>query len=242
MSRGERLSDLRRLVWLSGRLVGGRYFWAAPLLPLAWPGFVLFQLAVGWRESDSVGPDAMQVGLIGFPLTVLAIGLGMRIIAGEIDGRTLEIAFTVPGGTSRVWLAKLAAALALIVAAEAVLALAAFLFFSAYPPGALYGALQGAVVYLVVSMGLSTLFKSEATGALVTAGVLLLNAVITGFGDNQIRPSPFWNPAAPSLGSQDPADLLAWTVQNRIGFALVIVTITLLTFARAERRERMLGG
>ena len=44
-------------------------------------------------------------GLIGVPLTMLAVFLGLRIIAGEIDGRSLEIAYTVPGGCERVWFA-----------------------------------------------------------------------------------------------------------------------------------------
>ena len=58
--------------------------WIAPLLPLIWIAFQLFRLLVRWRETDFTPPDAQNV-LIGFPLTVLAIGLGVRIIAGEMD-------------------------------------------------------------------------------------------------------------------------------------------------------------
>jgi hypothetical protein len=65
--------------------------------------------------------------------------------------------------------------------------------------------------------------------------------VANGFAQGaQGRISPFWNPAA--LTDFDPADVLAWTVQNRIGFALLIGALALLAFARAERRERLLGG
>ena len=78
--------------------------------------------------------------------------------------------------------------------------------------------------------------------ALVTTAVLVINGVITGFGDSQIRVSPFWNPAILEQRGTDPTDLLAWTVQNRIGFVLAIAAVIALGFARAERREKMLGG
>jgi hypothetical protein len=35
--------------------------------------------------------------------------------------------------------------------------------------------------------------------------------------------------------------MIAWTVQNRIGFALLIVSLVTLTCARAERREQLLS-
>jgi hypothetical protein len=55
-----------------------------------------------------------------------------------------------------------------------------------------------------------------------------------------LRVSPLFNPTL--LANDDPRDVLAWTVQNRIGVALAIVAIALLSFGRAERRESMLGG
>jgi hypothetical protein len=72
------------------------------------------------------------------------------------------------------------------------------------------------------------------------AAVLGLNGLITGFGDQQVRISPFWNPAA--IENADAADLLAWTLQNRIGIVLAMAAILALAFMRANRRERMLGG
>ena len=37
-------------------------------------------------------------------------------------------------------------------------------------------------------------------------------------------------------------ELLAWALQNRIGFVLAIAAVTALAFGRAERREKMLAG
>ena len=72
------------------------------------------------------------------------------------------------------------------------------------------------------------------------AAILAFNGLITGFGENQVRISPFWNPHA--IEDADPTELLAWTLQNRIGIPLVMTAILALAFMRANRRERMLGG
>jgi hypothetical protein len=231
----DRLRDYGALVALSGRLLGGRRFWLAPLLPLLWPAFQAIRLLVGWRERI-FDPVSAQNTLIAVPLVVLAIGLGVRVIAGEIERRTLEIAYTVPGGCQRVWLAKLAAAALLLVASEALLAVVAFTFFTAFPFGALYGALQAALVFLVAAMALAALFGNEITGAMATVAVLALGGMFGGGS----RLSPFFNPLA--VEETNAATVVAWTVQNRIGYALAIAAITALAFARAERREKLLGG
>jgi ABC-type transport system involved in multi-copper enzyme maturation permease subunit len=223
------------LVGLSAQLVAGRRFWVVPLLPLLWSAFQAMRLLVGWREQ-SFDAVSGQNTLIGVPLVVLAIGLGVRIIAAEIDRRTIEIAYTVPGGAHRVWLAKLAAAVLLLLAAEAALALVTFAFFTSFPVGALYGALQAALFYLVLAMALAALFRSEITGAMATVAVLVVSSFLGG----RFRVSPFFNPLANREASS--ADLLAWTVQNRIGYVLAIAAVTALAFARAERREKILGG
>jgi hypothetical protein len=234
----ERLADAWRLLWLSARVLGGRWVWAAPLVVLLWPALQLLFLALEWDE-EPVTRAGVQNGTIGFPLVVLAIGLGVRIIGGEIDRRTLEIAYTVPGGAQRVWLSKLAAAVAVLLAALATLGLAAFAFFTEYPPGALYGALQGAVVFLVLAMALSALLRNEVTAALVTAGLFALAGVLS---EGISRASPFWNPAVAALGTMQDAEIIAATVQNRIGYALAVAAIVALAIGRAERRETLLGG
>jgi hypothetical protein len=232
----EGLAETARLLRLSALLLVGRRYLLACLLPLCWPAFQALLLIGGGGEAFA--PSSAQGTLLGLPLAVLAIFLGVRVIAGEIDGRRLEIAYTVPGGAQRVWLGKLGAAVVLLLVAEALLAAVAFAFFTEFPPGALYGAFQAAFVYLVLAMGLATLLKSEVAGALVSAAALMLNGIVTGFGGNQSRLSPFFN--ADLLAERDLA--LAFTVQNRIGFALLAAGLVGLAIAHAERRERMLGG
>lgn len=231
-----RIADGARLTRATLRLVAGRRYWIAPLLPLTWIAFQIFRLLVRWRP-DAYGPADAQNVLIGFPLTVLAIGFGVRIIAGEIDRRTLEIAYTVPGGTQRIWLAKLTAAFALLLVAELLLAVATYVFCTEYRLVALYGAMQAAVFYLVLSMAFAALLKSEAAGAMVIILVLGLNSLIQG---GSLRISPFWNPEL--ARTDDPAELLALAVQNRIGFLLATSVIAVLAFSRAENREKLLGG
>lgn len=232
------LSNATRFLVLSARLVGGRRFWLAPLLTLVWPAFQMFRLLVRWQPT-AYEPSSAQNALIGFPMMVLAVGLGVRIIADEMDRRTLEIAYTVPGGAHRVWLGKLTAAVGLLLAAEVLLAGVTFAFLAPVGIGALYGALQAAVFYLVLSMGLAALTRSEITGALTSAAVLSFNGFLTGFGARQIRVSPTFNPM--NLSDQSPEALMASTIQNRIGFILAVAALIALAFARADRREKLLG-
>ncbi len=225
---------------LAGMTIGGHRYWLLPILPLAWLPIM------AWIGSPAeFDPASAQGTMIGLPLTFLAIFLGLRVIAGEIDGRSLEVAYTVPGGCERVWWTKLGAGLLLLIVAEVPLAVATWLFLTPFPLDALYGALQAALFYMVLAMGMATLFRNETAGAMPTAAILGFNGIITQFGDNQVRVSPFWNPHAPELvagGVSDSAEILAWTVQNRIGFALLVAAILALAFMRAGRRERMLDS
>ena len=224
---------------LSAILLAGRRYWLLPLLPLLWLGVQAILLVAG--AATGFERDAAQNTLIGMPVAVLAVFLGGRIITGELDQRSLEIAYTVPGGAHRVWLGKLVAAALLLLASLALMASVTFAFFTDFPVfQSLYGAAQGVTFYLAAAMGFATIFRSEVAGALTTTGLLGLNGLITGFGENPLRISPFWNPL--SVDRADADQMLAMSVQNRIGIALAIAAIVALTFARAERREKMLGG
>jgi len=231
---GRWLVDNLMLLRLSIRLQLGRKFWIVPLLALAWPLFHVIRLLLA-SNAQSFNEAAAQNLLIGMPMAIAAIGLGVGIIAGEIERRTLEVAYTVPGSARRIWIPKLIAVTVLLIVTESLLAIITAIFFTSYPLGALYGALQGAVFYLVLSMGLGALFRSEITAALVAAVLYLLNSA-AHFGR--------WDPCFNPLNVQDisAAELLAWTVQNRVIFAIVIVSLAALAFYRAERRERLLGS
>ena len=233
----ERLVDGALLLKLALRWQLGRRMWLAPVLALGWPAFHAVSLLAGWRDGRFAAVDAQNY-LVGLPLYVLAIGLGVGIIAGEIEQRTLEVTYTVPGGARRVWLAKLLAAALPLLAAAALLAIVTATFFTSYPPMALYGALQGAAFYLVLAMGLGALLKSEITAALVAALVLFVNGFLSGFGEVQRRWSPFFNPLG--IADASASELLDWTIQNRIGVALLILALVALSFVRAERREQLL--
>lgn len=234
MSWRTSLADYGRLLHASARLIAGRRYWIAALIPLTWTAFQVMRLLIRWRV-DAYTPRDAVLTLLGFPLVLLGIGLGVRIIAGDIDRRTLEIAYTVPGGTQRVWLAKLVAGLMLLTVAAALLGLATSIFCTDFLLGDLYGALQGAVFYMVLGMALATLTKSEAAGALICAVLLIVNLPM-----QNLRISPLWN--TDFAFSVDATEALAHAVQNRVGFAIAIAVIAALAFGSAERRERLLGG
>ena len=236
MARVRHIAARLELFRLAGLAIAGHWVWLLIFLPLLWLAARAIEVLI--TPSGGFDPVNAQVGLMGIPMAALAIILGLRIIAGEMDGRSLEIAYTVPGGCQRVWWAKLAAAALILVSAEILLALVTYFLFTKYPLVAAYGALQGAVFYLVLAMALATLFRSEVAGAMATVAVLVFDLLV--LGNNGVRASPFWNPLAET--NPDPDVLLAMTVQNRIGIPLFIALVVGLAFMRANRRERMLGG
>ena len=224
---------LLRLVLL---MMAGRRYWLLPLLPLAWLVFLKLELF----SFFVVSPEAVQGLILGVPMSLLGIFLGIRIIAGEIDDRSLELAYTVPGGSERLWRIKLTAAVTMLLVMEAMLALGTVTLITGFPWGALYGAFQAACFYLVLSLSLATLFRSQIGGGVFTVILLGINGVVTGFGNVQLRGSPFFNPYV--IIGADSTDLLAWTVQNRVGMLLLMMGILSLAFMRANRRERMLSS
>ena len=226
------------IIRLSAVLLGGPRYWLLPLLPLPWLGIQAVLLISGLRTNFE--PAAAQNTLIGAPVAVLAVYLGGRIIAGELDERTLEIAYTVPGGTHRVWTGKLAAAGLILLASLTPMAVLTFAFYTSFPVvQTIYGAAQGAAFYLVAAMAFAAFFQSEAAGAMATMALLALDFRMA-YLSIELHISPLWNPLA--VEGADAEQLLALAVQNRIGIALFIAAIVALTFARAERREQMLSG
>ncbi|MBN1904191.1 MAG: hypothetical protein JW927_03755 [Deltaproteobacteria bacterium] len=228
------IDNIKRYLMLmkySGRLMAGKRFWIIIFLPLIWPVLRALFIGIGWSETKFNPADAHM--LISLPLSIVAMGLGLRIIAGEIDSRTLEIAYTVPGGCHRVWLAKIATCFCLLFASELLLVLFTMVFLVSVSIGAFYGALQAAMFYLVMGMGLSAFFRSEITGAMATIVFFAL-----GLMASSVRISPFFNPLA--LSPSEKAQAVTYAIQNRIFFIIFIVAITLLTFLRVERREKML--
>ena len=236
MARLRRVGARLTLFRLAALAIAGHWVWLLVFLPLLWLAARALETLI--NPAGGFDPVNAQVGLMGIPLAVLAVILGLRIIAGEMDGRSLEIAYTVPGGCERVWWAKLAAAALILLSAAVLLALVTYFVFTKFPLVAFYGAMQGAVFYLVLAMALATLFRSEVAGAMATIAVLVFDLLI--LGNNGVRASPFWNPLAET--NPDPEVILAMTVQNRVGIPIFIALVVGLAFMRANRRERMLGG
>lgn len=230
----DNLKRYLRLIFYSARLVAGRRFWIVVILPLLWP--ILRAVLFIFEGGERLKPEDAHL-LMSLPLSVVAMGLGVRLIAGEIDSRTLEISYTVPGGCHRVWLAKIATSVSLLLASEVLLTVFTMIFFTSVTPGTFYGVLQASVFYLIIGMAFSAFSRSEITGAMATAVLYALNMFVQL--NTQTRISPFFNPVA--MDNVDRSQVLAYTIQNRIFFIILIAAISLLTFSRVERREKMLG-
>ncbi len=234
---GDRARDRARLLRLSAVALTGRKYWVAALLPLIWPALMLLIWLVRWRGND-FSPGEVLPFLLGLPLAVLGIGLGIQVIAGEISKRTIEVAYTVPGGAARLWAYKLAAALVLLLAAELLAALFISVTMTPFPLEVLLGAFLAATFYLALSMWLAAQFRSEIAGAMASVALLALGAV-----GALTRISPFFNPVIYADSTEYSAEqVIAWTVQSRIGVALVTAALLAMAFSRAEQREKILQG
>jgi len=225
--------DAARLLHLSGKALAGRAYPAAPLFTLAWP-LAMGLFLLGGNPASGYRPGHAQTWLIGLPLGLFAAILGVRIVAAEIDRRTLEIAYTVPGGAVKVLAWKAVAGLLLVLLAESLLAAGCFLFFTGFPAGVLYGCFQIGYAFLVVGMACGAWFRSEITGGMVAFGILFL-AWLT----SSLRISPFFDPGL--FTDRAAVDRLAWAVQNRLGTLIASGALAMATALRIGRRERMLG-
>jgi ABC-type transport system involved in multi-copper enzyme maturation permease subunit len=233
MSKQAKAADAVKLLKLSLLVQLGRRYWLLLAFVLAWPLALAVVNLLGWYNKN-FGQTDVQNLLLGIPLYLMAIGIGIRVIANEIEQRTLEVAYTIPSGAKRVWLYKLISATLMLLCAELVLALVIWLFFAPFTVAVLYGTLQGAVFYLVLSMLAGVIVKNELAAVLITLVFGFFNLKNT-----QSRWSPLFNPLeSTELGS---TELFAWTMQNHIGFGLIIVALCALAFAGAQRREKLLG-
>lgn len=221
-----------RAVPASSRLLAGRWAAGLALLPCVLP-LLFYVIAVLSPGSSGFDETAVPGLLIGLPVSVVAVFLGVRVVAGEIDQGTLEVAYTVPGGAWKVWTPKLVAAAAILAASMVPSAAVVFFLLTGFPLDALYAAYQGALFHLAVATGMAAWCRGEISGALATAPILMLS-----FLTWQSRISPFWSVVA--AGNQEPEEVLAAAVQNRIGYALAIAAVIALAYARANRREKML--
>lgn len=223
--------------------IAGHFFWIWPLaLVVLWLGVFTFFEHDSINVINSLTASDVQNRLLGMPLAILGGILGLRIIAGEINSRTIEIIYTVPGGANRVWTIKLLAALSMIVITEIVMAVYIWFYFTHFPIEALLGAFLAAAFFMVVSMGFSALFRSEVSGAIVAALIFALSMLLLqGPSDSQPMKVflPFFNPYASNV--DDSANLFALTLQNRIGYFLVILGLICLAYMRGERREKLLS-
>ena len=217
--------------------IAGHKFWLIPIIvPIVW---LAPQSGMEILDWVTIRDEGIQFRL-AVPLGFVGLFLGLRIIASEINARTLEIVYTVPGGAEKVWWVKILASLMILLLTEAVMGVYAWFLITPYNLESLYGALQVGMFYMAVAMGFSTLFRSEVAGAIVAVVALGLNIVFTEFGREQRWWSPIYNPHA--IDNEVLKTIIVETLRNRIGMALIILMIFSLAFLRGNRREKLLSG
>ena len=221
---------------LAATSLAGKRFW---LIFLVAPVYLAARWFLHWLGFNEISVNDIQGDILAVPMVLVGMVLGLRLIAGEISGRTLEIIYTVPGGCERVWWSKIIASILILLPLEIMLAIGAWFIWQPFPLLMLYGAMQAAVFYMLVAMGFAVLFRSEVGGGIAVFALFMFNGLVTGFGNNQIVVSPFFNPWM--LEGVEYADVIARTFQNRIGYVFFSLAILALTFMRSNRREKLLS-
>ncbi|MEW5251326.1 hypothetical protein [Microbulbifer discodermiae] len=211
--------------WQLGIPVG----WLLAIL-LLWPG-MHFLAASLWMEN---GYDLRQVQnqLIGFPAYLIAVLLGARLIAREVDKRTLEVAYTLPRGIGFVWWQKMWAASLLLCICTLCLALAAALL-RPYPGWILLQALAGTIFYFILACVLGTWLRSEFSAQ-------LLAFVALGF--NLLASQNHWLPLFNPLRLEDVDSHQQWTMmwQNFTLVTAVVLICGSLAWLRIQSSENTL--
>lgn len=219
------------LMGISIRLLLGRRFYLIPLLTLIWPLFQAVRLMLGWQQQNFNEADVQNI-LIGFPVYILALGTGVRIVANEIEKRTLEVNYMLPGGAKNVWIFKLLALGTLLLCTELILASVVSLFFTPFSPVILIKVFQGGFFFLVVSMGIGALFKHELTATMLSIALLVAVFYTT---------DSWWSPVFNPLNSEEwLQELASISIKNHIVVIFFTASLLSLSFFRADRREALL--
>jgi len=222
----------------------GRRFWLVACLPLMWLVLQQLLLWAGWHESFTA--DMVQNSLIGFPLYCFAIACGVRVVAADIEQRTLEVALSASGGAWQIWTVKTLAATLLMGCSLLIMSLACWLLFTtflstsflstAFPWGALIGVGKALLFFLILSVYVGSRIKSELPALVIMLGVLAF-----GLAQSDQFWSPLFNPLNTSMIEQySTYQIATWTQRNHVLCATLLALIVWLLHSRSEHSEQLI--
>ena len=236
MMRRFEILEYLRLLWLARLSLAGRWSFALAFAPIVWP-LLLAVLLLMSPEDAGYEPQSVATVLLGPAVAALGIGFGVRIVGAEIEQRTIELAYTVPGGAKKVWTAKLIAAGATLVLSTLLTGGFVAALLTEFPPNVLLDALLASLTYMCLALWLSVITRSEVTGALLSVPLLVLGILL-----GETRFSPFFNTLElVESGQYATREIVAWSTQNRVGQALACLALVLMAYGGADRREKLLG-
>lgn len=178
--------------------------------------------------------------LLMIPMTVLAIFLGMQVIAAEKDKRTLETMFTIAGSPYKIWLIRFGTLhFILLLFTFGLATLTYFTFLDLPVVGATLHAY--APVYLICNLTIyfAIKFRSGLGAAMVTAGTVLLSLMLSGIlGDTRFF--LYFNAYADPPRQIGPETWNLWMWQNKIGVFVLGSLLLFFSLRGLLRRERLL--
>jgi len=217
----------------------GRRFWLVACLPLMWLLLQQLLLWAGWHENFTA--DMVQNSLIGFPLYCFAIACGVRVVAADIEQRTLEVALSASGGAWQIWTVKTLAAALLLGCSLLIMSLACWLLFSnfsstEFPGLALIGVGKALLFFLILSVYMGSRIKSE-----LPALVIMLGLLAFGLAQSDQFWSPLFNPLNTSINEQySTYQIATWTQRNHVLCATLLALIVWLLHSRSEHSEQLI--
>ena len=203
-------------------------------------GYDQLGTAAGYIESTLFGLMAAIL------LTVFAIGLGARLIAGHEEDGTLELELTAPVRHRRQYIERLAAlwlsTLMLTTAVSAIIGILAVAFSLDISPGNLIAATIG-LLLLVLGFGTVAFAVGAATGRRAIALGTSAGMAVTAFMLNAIGPTVDvgWMTAiSPWSWFIDSSPLIkGWDLQGLLLLAALPVVAAVAGLAGVRRRDLM---
>lgn len=217
----------------------GRRIWLVACLPFMWLVLQQLLLWAGWHENFTA--DMVQNSLIGFPLYCFAIACGVRVVAADIEHRTLEVALSASGGAWQIWTVKTLAAALLLGCSLLIMSLACWLLLSnfsstEFPWIALIGVSKALLFFLIMSVYVGSRIKSELPALAIMLGVLAL-----GLAQSDQFWSPLFNPLNTNMLEQySTYQIATWTQRNHVLCATLLALIVWLLHSRSEHSEQLI--
>ena len=234
LSWGEVLRSTWRLARLSFRISFRRkpLFMSIGLLIY----YAILYAIVVYDPSEGFNASDARIILVEIPGTVLAIYLTMDLLARERDHQTLETLFGTASSHYAIWMVRLLALYAVLVATLLVISTVGYFFFAEFP--FVRVALNAFLPAFLVA-NLTFMYSVYVRGANTAAMLASASLFVVLLSAELLAETSFWlflDPFRPPLGTNNPY-WLERVLLNRLGIFAIGCLFAFLGLRRMEQRR-----